>query len=375
MLRALRLTGSVFLHASFTAPFGLVSPKYFDPGLPQANLRHASVLHLIVEGGCTLEMADGARHAVHAGELLFLPMADRHSIWNGQPERMVAAKEIIEAGPIEGMWTIEHGGGGERLRMVCGFVESSELLFAPVFRTLPTLVVERTSEDAVGASIASTVKAMLELVDAATPGSQAVLGRLMELLFIEVLRRHISRLPEGQKGWFAALNDPVVGRALQLLHADPALHWTTDLLAREVGTSRTVLGERFKALLGRPPIDYATAWRMQLAAERLRHGHENLASIAAAVGYDSQAAFGRAFRRVTGQSREAGGPAAARRGRRRSAWAGRKGAAAGPGRRGGAVRPRDGRSLASALGRRYIALKSLALLESGCRPAPLFFIT
>jgi AraC family transcriptional regulator, alkane utilization regulator len=302
MLNAVRLTGSVFLHASFTAPFGLVSPRYFDPALPQAHLRHVSVLHLIVEGEATLETVDGERRAVRAGELLFLPLADRHSIWNGQPERMATASEVIEAGPIEGMWTVEHGGGGERLRMVCGFLESSELLFAPVFRTLPTLVVERTSEDAVGAHIASTVKAILGLVDAATPGTQAVLGRLMELLFVEVLRRHIARLPAGEKGWFAALNDPVVGRALQLLHADPARRWTTDVLAREVGSSRTVLADRFKALLGRPPIEYATAWRMQLASERLRLGHESLGSIAAGVGYDSEAAFGRAFKRVTGHT-------------------------------------------------------------------------
>ena len=113
---------------------------------------------------------------------------------------------------------------------------------------------------------------ILALVDAARPGTQVMLGRMMELLFVEVLRRHASRLPAGSKGWFAALNDPLVGRALHLLHADPARRWTTDELAREAGASRTVLGERFNALLGRPPIDYLTSWRIQLAADRLRNG-------------------------------------------------------------------------------------------------------
>jgi AraC-like DNA-binding protein len=295
-----RLTGSVFLHASFTAPFGVITPKYYDPGTPQAHLRHVSILHLIVSGSCTIETIEGERREVQAGDLLFLPFADQHKFWSGAPARMAPAAEVAEAGPIEGMWTVNYGGGGEEIRMVCGFLESSEFLHTPVFRTLPTLVVEQTAEDKVGALVASTVRELLTLVDAATPGTQAVLGRLMELLFVEVLRRHIARLPEGTKGWFAALNDPVVGRALKLLHADPARRWTTEEIAREVGSSRTVVAERFKTLLGRPPMDYATDWRIQLAAERLRAGHESLSGIAAGIGYESEAAFIRAFKRVTG---------------------------------------------------------------------------
>jgi AraC-like DNA-binding protein len=200
------------------------------------------------------------------------------------------------------MFTVDYGGGGEPLRMVCGFVESSELLFAPLFRTLPPLVVESTSNDSVGGPLAATVREILRLVAAATPGTQAILGRLMELLFVETLRRHVSRLPAGENGWFGALNDPVVGRALQRIHADPARPWTVELLAHEVGASRTVLGERFRALLGRPPIDYVTAWRIQLAAERLRLGGESIAQVAIAAGYESESSFSRAFRRLTGLS-------------------------------------------------------------------------
>ena len=155
---------------------------------------------------------------------------------------------------------------------------------------------------AVGGPIASTIREILGLVDAAAPGSQAILGRLMELLFVETLRRHVARLPAGERGWFGALNDPVVGRALQSIHADPSRPWTIEVLAREVGTSRTVLGERFRALLGRPPIDYVTAWRIQLAAERLRLGGESIAQVAIAAGYESESSFSRAFRRLTGTS-------------------------------------------------------------------------
>ena len=302
MLKTVRLTGSVFLNAHFTAPFAVVAPKYYDEQTPMARLRHISILHLIVSGGCTFETAAGERREVGAGDLLFLPFADHHKFWKGQPSEVAQAGDIVKPGPIEGVWTVNYGGGGDELRMVCGFIESAEFLFAPVFRTLPTLVVEPTAEDKVGALIASTVREIAARVEMPAPGTQAILGRLMELLFIEVLRRHIARLPAGSKGWFAALNDPIVGRTLQLLHADPARRWTIDQIAREVGSSRTVVAERFKALLGRPPIDYVTSWRIQLAGERLLIGNESPASIAASVGYESETAFIRAFKRITGMT-------------------------------------------------------------------------
>jgi FAD/FMN-containing dehydrogenase/AraC-like DNA-binding protein len=301
MLKAVRLTGSVFLNARFSAPFGTVDPQSFSERTPMAHLRHISVLHLIVSGSCNFETA-GKQRRVSAGELLFLPFPDAYKFWNGESPKMVVAGDVVRPGPIEGMWTINHGGGGEETRIVCGYLESSELLFAPMFRTLPPVVVERTAEDNVGAHIASTVGEIVRLVDAATPGTQAVLSRLMELLFIEILRRHVASLPPETKGWFAALNDPIVGRTLQLLHSDPTRQWSIDEVAEAVGSSRTVVRDRFKSLIGLPPIEYVTGWRMRLAAERLRVGHESLASIAAAVGYASEAAFIRAFKRVTGET-------------------------------------------------------------------------
>ena len=168
---------------------------------------------------------------------------------------------------------------------MCGYLKSSECLFAPVFRTLPPLLVDRTDDDKVGALIASTVREIVALVDAAMPGSQMMLGRLMELLFVEILQA-TRCTPAGPTatGWLAALNDPVVGRALQLVHAAPARRWTAEDLAREAGSSRTVLAERFNALLGKPPIEYVTSWRIQLAADRLRGSPESIANIAADVG-------------------------------------------------------------------------------------------
>jgi AraC-like DNA-binding protein len=299
MLSVVRLTGSVFLNASFTTPFGIVDPRAYAERTPMARLRHASILHLIVAGGCDFE-SGGERRSVRAGDILFQAFPDAYQFWSGKPEGMTPASDVVRPSPIEGLWTVGHGGGGEEVRMVCGFLESSEFLFTPVFRTLPSLIVEQMAADRVGSLIAATVREIVALVDAATPGTQAILGRLMELLFVEILRRHIARLPREAGGWFAALNDPVVGRSLRLIHADPARRWTIEEMAGEVGTSRSVLTGRFKALLGRPPVDYATGWRIQIAADRLRVGRENLAGIAAGVGYESEAAFIRAFKRVTG---------------------------------------------------------------------------
>jgi AraC-like DNA-binding protein/mannose-6-phosphate isomerase-like protein (cupin superfamily) len=299
-LQALRLTGSVFLNARFSKPFGVITPDQFDPGTPLARLRHVSIFHLIASGHCTIEIASGERRTVSAGEILLLPFAAAHRFWNGDYEEMAFAPDLLRPGPVSGLWSLDHGGGGEATRMVCGFIESSEFLYAPVFRSLPPLLIDRTGDDPASAIITSTVQEILLLADAATPGTDLMLGRLMELLFVEVVRRYASRLPGTAKGWFAALDDPIVGRALQLIHSDGARRWTVADLAREAGTSRSVLSERFSALVGEPPIEYLAGWRMQVAAERLRHSRSSIAAVAAEVGYESEASFNRAFKRITG---------------------------------------------------------------------------
>lgn len=300
MLRAVRLTGSVFLNARFSTPFGVISPKKYDEHTPMAHLRHVSIFHLIAAGTCTIEIATGERREISAGDVLLVPFADAHRFWDGTGAAMAFGPDLMRPGPVKGLWRIDHGGGGPVTRMVCGFIESSEFLATPVFRTLPPLLVDRTGEDKVSALLTSTVREILALADAAAPESELMLGRLMELLFVEVLRRYTARLPASAKGWLAALNDPIVGRALQVVHGDPARRWTVDALARAAGSSRTVLAERFHAVMGQAPIEYVTGWRMQLAAERIRGSDDSLGAIAADIGYESEAAFNRAFKRVTG---------------------------------------------------------------------------
>jgi AraC family transcriptional regulator, alkane utilization regulator len=302
MLRTLRLTGSVFLNGRFSAPFGVISPRQFDANTPFAHLRHISIFHLIAAGSCTIELANGERQTIGAGDIVLVPFADAHKLWSHEVATMVPAQDLIREGPVPGMWTIDHGGGGEETRMVCGFIESAEFLHAPVFRSLPSLIVDRTGDSEVGALITSTLREIVRLAETAAPGTELVLGRLMELLFIEVVRRYAKRLPSDAKGLFAAINDPFIGRAIRLVQHQPARRWTVEDLAREAGTSRTVLAERFNAMLGQAPIEYVTGWRMQIAADRIRNSQASLAAIAADVGYESEAAFNRAFKRVTGMT-------------------------------------------------------------------------
>src|SRR5262245_41405227 len=140
MLRTVRLSGSVFFGGSFTAPFCVISPKRWDEGTPMAHLRHISIFHLVVGGACTFDLANGERREIRAGDMLLMPFADEHRFFNGDPAESVYAPDIVHPGPIEGMVTARHGGGGEETRFVCGYLESSECLFAPVFRTLPRLL-------------------------------------------------------------------------------------------------------------------------------------------------------------------------------------------------------------------------------------------
>ncbi len=300
VLRAVRVRGSVFLNARFTEPFAVADEHRYDD-TPMARLRHVSVLHLITAGQCEFEFGS-QRHALGAGDVIFHPYPGAYRFFSGRAQRTVSASEIVHRGPIEGVWLADHGGGGTEVRMVCGFIESIELQSLPLFRTLPAVSVVRAAEDRVGALIASAVREIAALADAAAPGSDAVLGRLMELLFVELLRWHVAQLPAQACGWLAALNDPVVGRALHLLHAQPAHRWTVAELALRVASSRSALNDRFKAVIGHPPIDYLALWRIRLASERLHAGSDGIERIAAGVGYESEAAFNRAFKRITGMT-------------------------------------------------------------------------
>jgi transcriptional regulator GlxA family with amidase domain len=170
----------------------------------------------------------------------------------------------------------------------------------PVISTLPSVIKLNAEEDGAAEWIRSTFQYAAAEVAAGRPGSEAVLAKLSELLFVEAVRRYADALPEGQTGWLAGLRDHYVARALALLHRDITRAWTVDDLGREVGLSRSALTERFTRLIGMAPMHYLANWRMQVAAQELRNTGTSLANIANAVGYESEAAFSRAFKKTFG---------------------------------------------------------------------------
>jgi AraC-like DNA-binding protein len=196
--------------------------------------------------------------------------------------------------------------------VVCGFIGCDLRPFNPLIAALPKLL--HLPAGGVGAWVAPVLHQAVSESRENRPGSAAVLERVSEMVFVDAARRYLESLTEGASGWLAALRDRHVGKAIGLMHERPAEPWTIDELGRRVGLSRSALHERFVGLVGQPPMQYLTNWRMQRGAALLREGDATVATIAQEVGYDSEAAFARAFKRLVGEP-----PAAWRRARRKPA--------------------------------------------------------
>jgi AraC-like DNA-binding protein len=208
--------------------------------------------------------------------------------------------QLILPSPEGGLWEMRHGGGGERTRIVCGFLGCERFDGNPLVDALPAMMLYDTRQE----NAATWIKGSLEFaageIAKRRAGSETVLAKLSELLFVEALRRFVEDLPQEQTGWLAGLKDPVVSRALAHIHQRIGEQWTVDDLGREVGLSRSALADRFTRVIGEPPMRYLARWRMQAAAHRLRNSDAPLARIGAEVGYESEAAFNRAFKQSFG---------------------------------------------------------------------------
>jgi AraC-like DNA-binding protein len=309
-----RLTGACFFRVEASTPWWAEVPEAAavrPTVLPRAQ--HLVSYHVITEGRCWAGLRDGPGLWVEAGDTVLVPHGDCYGLstepraFGDQPIevsrsffRQMAAHEL----PL----TLCAGGGGPGgVGVICGFLGCDAAPFNPVLTMLPRLV-------RVPPPPAGTTDRLAQLVDFALAesrggaGSACVLARVGELLFVEVVRRYVRSLPPDRQGWLSGLRDPLVGRALALLHQQPARSWTLEALAREAGLSRTALAERFDHFVGHPPMQYLARWRMQLAARRLGDDDAKVAAVALEVGYDSEAAFSRAFKKLVGVS-----PAAWRR--------------------------------------------------------------
>lgn len=302
VLDRVHLTSAVFLRGEFSAPWAFASTDEASLCaivLPQA--RRLVLFHIAVEGCFSIELPSGESAVAEPGDAIVLPYCDRHVMAFPRGTAPVPVASLLPPPPWEQVPVLRHGGGGEPTRILCGYLHCADLLFNPLLRALPRLVhVRPGSPQAAQWRQASLRYAAEQLLQPSSRGA-AVLARLPELVLADCLRQYAQELPPGQKGWLSALRDPVLGRALVLLHARPAEDWTVVTLARRVAVSRSVLAERFAQALGVSPMRYLGQWRMQLAANLLREDPQlRIATVADRVGYESEAAFSRAFKRHLG---------------------------------------------------------------------------
>ncbi|CAN7677739.1 AraC family transcriptional regulator [Variovorax sp. LjRoot290] len=309
-LRVVRLVGAIFINARFTAPWCYQSPRA-DTVAPilEPGAERVVIFHLITEGECYVELAGEPPVHLMAGDAIIFPQGDAHRM-TSQPGLPPATggrlAEVLTRRPRQ----LAYGGGGATTRLVCGYLACDARLAGMLLAGLPALVRVNVRGSNAGTWLEASVRYALAEARSPRPGGAGVLAKLSEVLFIEVLRLYMNEQGEGRTGWLAGVGDRIVGAALNALHKSPAHAWTLDELARTVGSSRSVLAERFQQLVGSSPMQYLTQWRMLLAANLLCRSNAPLASIAEDVGYQTDTAFSRAFRREYGAP-----PAAWRRSR------------------------------------------------------------
>jgi AraC-like DNA-binding protein len=317
LLRVVKLTSAVFLDAEFSEPWCVRSEGNRGArfGLPPET-GPVCFFHVLIEGRCRARLLDAKESAELAtGDLLLFPNDASHLMGSDLAAPPALADDIVHP-PTQDRslnW-IRHGGGGAITRFVCGFVAFDRRLCGTVLEALPAMLRIPLADGPQGSTFAAMVDLAVAETASPRPGGASMLTRLSEVLFVEAIRRHIETLPEEQTGWLAGLRDRFVGKTLSLMHAEPARSWTVDELGTAVGLSRSALAQRFNELLGQPPMQYLTHWRLTLAAQQLANTAQPVGTIADAIGYESEAAFNRAFKREFGVP-----PAAWRKSNARSA--------------------------------------------------------
>lgn len=297
LLRAVKLSGAMFYNAACGAPWSLRSPpskKLSEYVASPSN--HVIEFHLIAEGRGYVRVQDETL-PFKAGDIVMIPHGDAHLMGNGVCSTTIDGEPMLPALLRREVLSSRIGGNGEETHFMCGFLAGDARLIQPVLASLPRIVVVDIRSDPSGAWLENMIRHAVDQASTAAPGSDVVLARLAEVVFAEVLRLYLLRLPPGRSGWLAGAADPPVGRALAALHQRPSHQWTLDDLAKEVGMSRSALTERFSRYLGVGPIAYLTEWRLELAADALRTTNRSVLQIAEEVGYESEAAFNRAFKR------------------------------------------------------------------------------
>lgn len=308
VLRAVKLRGAVFFNGEFSSPWCFRSersalaapvlvPLLQDQERSDSDASRLIVFHFLIEGRAYARLPDGSREELTAGDIVILPHGDAHFLGNGSPEKPVDSFVVFAKNLTQGLKVAHFGGGGEMTRFVCGFMACDPRLSDVFLLGLPPILKVCVADEPSGQWLAHSIRFTVDQAGASSSGSSLVLSKLSEVLFVEALRCYINTMPADRTGWLAGVRDPVIGRALALLHKEPSRPWTIPDLAKRTGLSRTRFLERFRHFVDESPMAYLNRWRMKLGAEMLQSTEQSVAEIAEAVGYGSESAFNRAFRR------------------------------------------------------------------------------
>jgi AraC-like DNA-binding protein len=297
-LHFLRMSGIFYSRSELTAPWGLALPA----------MQGTLMFHVVTAGRCWLQVEGAADRLLQPGDLALVPHGQGHRLAS---EPGVAGARLFDlpreyAG--ERYEVIRHGGGGAATSIVCGAVRFDHPAARRLVEVLPKVICVAGADSLQAEWLPSTLRLMAAEARALRPGGEAVVTRLADILVIQAIRAWLEHDPAAQTGWLGALRDRQIGRAITLIHRHPGRAWTVAGLAREVAMSRSAFAARFSALVGEPPMHYVTRWRMHVGLTQLQEEGANLAELAERLGYQSEAAFSRAFRRFLGVS-----PGAARR--------------------------------------------------------------
>jgi AraC-like DNA-binding protein len=296
----LRLEGAIFMRAEYSERWALA-----DQGGPMfAAMMHPGaerliLFHVVASGRCWVDTADAERTWVSGGEVVVVPYGDVFTMGGSEPVEPVSVMSVIAPPPWTEMPVLRYGEGGPRTDIVCGCLYSEDPLFDPALKAFPPAFVVRPPAGPARSWFDASIEYAL---DETSTGGGIRSTKLPELLLVEVLRLHLANAPASGQGWFAAVRDPLLAPAMMAVHTAPERKWTVEDLAAEASVSRSSLDDRFREVLGLSPMRYVNEWRMRVAQELLRTTEVTVAAIARRVGYDSEEAFSRAFKRAHGQS-------------------------------------------------------------------------
>ena len=301
VLSGVKLKGALFFTAEFSSPWALATPAStalaaaVAPGAP-----HLVVYHLVVDGAARAALPGGRSLPLAPGDIVVFPHGDAHELSSASAATRMDAASLMKKIVTRDLTPMRGGGGGDQTRFVCGYMACDPLLCAPILGGLPPMFKVNVRTDRAGHWLEGSLMNLVDEAVSNRAGSEAMLAKVSEALFVDMLRRYVAGLPEHETGWLAGARDPVVSRSLALLHGRVGHPWTIAELAEAAGVSRTALVDRFARYLSEPPMAYLTRWRLQLAAQALTTTPRGVADIAADVGYESEAAFNRAFKRRFG---------------------------------------------------------------------------